>query len=110
MEIPSAKPLAARIGIATGIVVVGDLIGEGASQEQAVVGETPNLAARLLALAAPDTVVVAADDKAHPRSSVRVRGSRRARTERDIRSRSGCGGSSRPRPRGPVSKRSTRQA
>jgi class 3 adenylate cyclase len=35
-----------RIGIATGLVVVGDLIGEGASQEQAVVGETPNLAAR----------------------------------------------------------------
>ena len=48
-----------RIGIATGLVVVGDLIGQGASQEQAVVGETPNLAARLQALAEPGTVVIA---------------------------------------------------
>ena len=46
-------PLAARVGIATGLVVVGELIGEGAAQEQAVVGETPNLAARLQALAEP---------------------------------------------------------
>jgi class 3 adenylate cyclase/predicted ATPase len=52
--------LQARIGIATGLVVVGDLIGEGAAQEQSVVGETPNLAARLQALAEPDTVVIAA--------------------------------------------------
>ena len=37
-------PLQTRIGIATGLVVVGDLIGSGASQEQAIVGETPNLA------------------------------------------------------------------
>ena len=43
------RALAARVGIATGLVVVGDLIGEGAAQEQAVVGETPNLAARLQA-------------------------------------------------------------
>ncbi len=50
--------LQVRVGIATGLVVVGDLIGEGASQEQAVVGETPNLAARLQALAAPGTVVI----------------------------------------------------
>ncbi len=50
--------LGVRVGIATGAVVVGDLIGEGASQESAVVGETPNLAARLQALAQPDTVVV----------------------------------------------------
>jgi class 3 adenylate cyclase/predicted ATPase len=48
-----------RIGIATGLVVVGDLLGTGAAQEQAVVGETPNLAARLQALAEPDTVVIA---------------------------------------------------
>ena len=46
--------IAVRVGIATGPVVVGDLIGEGASQESAVVGETPNLAARLQALAAPN--------------------------------------------------------
>jgi class 3 adenylate cyclase len=52
--------LQARIGIATGLVVVGDLIGEGSAQEQSVVGETPNLAARLQALAEPDTVVTAA--------------------------------------------------
>jgi class 3 adenylate cyclase/predicted ATPase len=51
--------LQARVGIATGLVVVGDLIGEGSAQEQSVVGETPNLAARLQALAAPDTVVIA---------------------------------------------------
>jgi class 3 adenylate cyclase len=50
----------ARIGIATGLVVVGDLIGEGSAQEQSVVGETPNLAARLQALAEPDAVVIAA--------------------------------------------------
>jgi class 3 adenylate cyclase/predicted ATPase len=52
--------LQARVGIATGLVVVGDLIGEGAAQEQSVVGETPNLTARLQALAEPDTVVIAA--------------------------------------------------
>jgi class 3 adenylate cyclase len=48
-----------RIGIATGLVVVGDLIGEGAAQERAVAGETPNLAARLHALAEPSSVVIA---------------------------------------------------
>src|SRR5215468_1540366 len=52
-------PLQTRIGIATGLVVVGDLIGSGASQEQAIVGETPNIAARLQALAEPDSVVIA---------------------------------------------------
>ena len=51
-------PLACRIGIATGLVVVGELIGEGVAQEQTVVGDTPNLAARLQALAAPGQVVV----------------------------------------------------
>jgi class 3 adenylate cyclase len=50
--------LQARVGIATGLVVVGDLIGSGASQEQAIVGETPNLAARLQELAAPGGVVI----------------------------------------------------
>jgi predicted ATPase len=48
-----------RVGIATGLVVVGDLGGEGAAPEHDVVGETPNLAARLQALAEPDTVVIA---------------------------------------------------
>ena len=51
--------LQARVGIATGLVIVGDLIGEGAPQEQSV-GETPNLAARLQTLAEPGTVVIAA--------------------------------------------------
>ena len=50
--------LAVRVGIATGPVVVGDLIGEAASQESAVVGETPNLAARLQALASRNAVVI----------------------------------------------------
>jgi class 3 adenylate cyclase/predicted ATPase len=52
--------LRARIGIATGLVVVGDLIGEGSAHEQSVVGETPNLAARLQVLAEPETVVIPA--------------------------------------------------
>jgi class 3 adenylate cyclase/predicted ATPase len=52
-------PLQTRVGIATGLVVVGDLIGSGASQEQAIVGETPNLAARLQSVAEPDSVVIA---------------------------------------------------
>jgi class 3 adenylate cyclase len=55
--------LRARVGIATGLVVVGDLIGEGSAQEQAVVGETPNLAARLQALAAPASLVIAASTR-----------------------------------------------
>jgi class 3 adenylate cyclase len=51
--------LHARVGIATGLVIVGDLIGSGASLESAAVGETPNLAARLQAVAEPGTVVIA---------------------------------------------------
>ena len=51
--------LQTRLGIATGLVVVGDLIGSGASQEQAIVGETPNLAARLQGIAEPNMVVIA---------------------------------------------------
>jgi class 3 adenylate cyclase/predicted ATPase len=51
--------LQTRVGIATGMVVVGDLIGSGASQEQAIVGETPNLAARLQGIAEPNSVVIA---------------------------------------------------
>ncbi len=58
LDVKSAK-LQARVGIATGLVVVGDLIGEGSAQERSVVGETPNLAARLQALAEPNAVVIA---------------------------------------------------
>lgn len=54
---PEAR-LRVRVGIATGLVIVGDLIGKGTSQEHGVVGETPNLASRLQALAEPDTVVI----------------------------------------------------
>jgi class 3 adenylate cyclase len=50
----------ARIGLATGLVVVGELVGAGEAQERNVVGETPNLAARLQSAAAPNSVVVAA--------------------------------------------------
>src|SRR4029078_199134 len=55
----SSVPLQTRVGIATGLVVVGDLIDSGASQEQAIVGETPNLAARLQGVAEPNNVVIA---------------------------------------------------
>ena len=57
------RALQVRVGIATGLVVVGDLLGEGAAQEQAVVGETPNLAARLQALADPGAVVIASSTR-----------------------------------------------
>ncbi|WP_208999751.1 ATP-binding protein [Stappia sediminis] len=56
---PDGEAISARAGAATGLVVVGDLIGEGAAQEEAVIGDTPNLAARLQALAEPGQVVVA---------------------------------------------------
>jgi class 3 adenylate cyclase/predicted ATPase len=59
LDVKSVK-LQARVGIATGLVVVGDLIGAGPAQEQSVVGESPNLAARLQALAEPNAVVIAA--------------------------------------------------
>ena len=55
--------LQARVGIATGLVVVGDLIGEGSALELSVVGETPNLAARLQGLAEPGEVVIAASTR-----------------------------------------------
>jgi class 3 adenylate cyclase len=58
-ELPAPQRLQVRIGIATGLVVVGDLIGAGSAQEQSVVGETPNLAARLQALAEPNAIVIA---------------------------------------------------
>src|SRR5262252_3387363 len=63
LETRAAEPLAVRIGIATGVVVVGDLSSESALREHALVGETPNLAARLQALAEPGTIVVAASTR-----------------------------------------------
>jgi class 3 adenylate cyclase len=55
----AASPLQTRVGIATGLVVVGDLVGSGEAQERGIVGETPNLAARLQGIAEPNTVVIA---------------------------------------------------
>jgi len=58
IERPDGFRLETRVGIATGLVVVGDIIGAGAAREESIVGETPNLAARLQALAEPNTVLV----------------------------------------------------
>jgi class 3 adenylate cyclase/predicted ATPase len=58
LVLPSGGRLRVRVGIATGTVIVGETIGEGPSQEQAAVGETPNLAARLQDIASPNTVVI----------------------------------------------------
>src|ERR1700757_100610 len=58
-ELKTHAPLQTRVGIATGLVVVGDLIGSGAFQEQSIVGETPNVAARLQSVALPNAVVIA---------------------------------------------------
>ena len=58
-DLQADADLQTRVGIATGVVVVGDLIGSGASQEQAIVGDTPNLAARLQGVAEPNSVVIA---------------------------------------------------
>lgn len=58
LKTPAGAPLQVRVGIATGMVVVGDLVGTGESQERGVVGETPNLAARLQGIAEPNAVVI----------------------------------------------------
>jgi class 3 adenylate cyclase/tetratricopeptide (TPR) repeat protein/energy-coupling factor transporter ATP-binding protein EcfA2 len=58
IERPDGMRLQTRIGIATGLVVVGEIVGTGIAQERTIVGETPNLAARLQALAGPDTILV----------------------------------------------------
>ena len=58
-KLNTGTPLQTRVGIATGLVVVGDLVGSGQAQERGIVGETPNLAARLQGLAEPDMVVIA---------------------------------------------------
>jgi class 3 adenylate cyclase/tetratricopeptide (TPR) repeat protein len=58
IELPDGTRVQARIGIATGLVVVGEIIGTGAAQERTIVGETPNLAARLQALAGTDCILI----------------------------------------------------
>ena len=62
IKIPDGQ-LQARVGIATGLAIVGDLIGSGSAQERGVIGETPNLAARLQSLAAPGTVVISSSTR-----------------------------------------------
>jgi class 3 adenylate cyclase len=62
-EPKTSASLQSRVGIATGLVVVGDLIGSGEAQERGIVGETPNLAARLQALATPASLVIAASTR-----------------------------------------------
>jgi class 3 adenylate cyclase len=58
-KLRTQEPLQVRIGVATGVVVVGEIVGSGEAQERGVIGETPNLAARLQGIAEPDTVVIA---------------------------------------------------
>jgi predicted ATPase/class 3 adenylate cyclase len=58
IELPDHSRVQTRIGIATGLVVVGEIIGTGSAQERTIVGETPNLAARLQALAGPNDILV----------------------------------------------------
>jgi class 3 adenylate cyclase len=57
-QLQTSCRLQVRIGIGTGLVVVGDLIGMGESQEHGIVDETPNLAARLQAMAEPGSIVI----------------------------------------------------
>jgi predicted ATPase/class 3 adenylate cyclase len=63
LELPGIHQVQVRVGISTGLVIAGDIVGEGASEERAVLGETPNLASRLQGLAQPDTVVVSESTK-----------------------------------------------
>ncbi len=82
IELPDTTRVQARIGIATGLVVVGEIIGSGTAQERTIVGETPNLAARLQALAEPDTILVERSDPELAGWIVRARAHRRPRIER----------------------------
>jgi class 3 adenylate cyclase/tetratricopeptide (TPR) repeat protein len=63
LETPAGEPLAARIGIATGVVVVGSLLADGHAREHVASGDTPNLAARLQALAEPGTIVISSSTR-----------------------------------------------
>ena len=92
LDVKSTK-LQVRVGIATGLVVVGDLIGEGSAQEQAVVGETPNLAARLQALAHAGQSGHCRQHAAADRRVVRSQGPRPASNLPALPSRSAPGGS-----------------
>ena len=71
-DLKTHAALQTRVGIATGLVVVGDLIGSGEAQERGIVGETPNLAARLQGVAEPNSVVIAEEHAKTPRQPVRA--------------------------------------
>ena len=96
------QALKVRIGIATGIVVVGDLVGQGSAQEQAVIGDTPNLAARLQALAEPGSVRRRRSDAAAAGRRLRAEGPRTANAEGFRRARSRLDGRERGRECQPV--------
>ena len=90
--LPAPEPLQVRIGVATGMVVVGDLVGSGEAQEHDIVGETPNLAARLQAIAEPNTVVIAEATRRLAGQSLRAAGPRAQGAEGDRRPRASfCG-------------------
>ena len=82
IELPDGTRVQARIGIATGLVVVGEIIGTGTAQERTIVGETPNLAARLQSLAEPDCIIISELTQRSARRPFRTHPCRRARVER----------------------------
>ena len=67
LHAPASQSLAVRVGVATGLVVVGDLIGEGRARKEAVVGQTPHLAKHLQSLAEPGTLVISETTRLPPR-------------------------------------------
>ena len=88
----AGTPLQTRVGIATGLVVVGDLIGAGEAQERGIVGETPNLAARLQGIAEPNTVVIAESTRKLLGNLVRAAGPRSEGPQGHRRAGAGLGG------------------
>ena len=92
LETSAVAPLHVRVGIATGIVVVGDLLGSGEAQERGVVGDTPNLAARLQGIAAPAGVVISRGHAKTGGRPIRACRSRRARPQRRRRADARVGG------------------
>ena len=85
-------PLQTRVGIATGLVVVGDLIGSGEAQERGIVGETPNLAARLQGIAEPNMVVIAEGTRKLLGNLFELRGPRGQGPQGHCRAGAGLGG------------------
>ena len=102
LQTRALEKLAVRVGIATGLVVVGDIVGQGPAQEQAVVGDTPNLAARLQGLAEAGGVVVAAATRRLHRRRFRLEGPRPARGQGPRRAGRGVGGARRVGEREPL--------